>query len=775
MKKRWLAVLLLSLVPAVSRAAEPPSLRVQVVDGKGRAVAGAKVRAGNAPQDAGQQRKVAETVVSATTSPIGMARLSGLPVDRALWVLVERRGFTPMLRDTFLASGEPSRELRIVLRPGGTAVGRVVDEKGRPVAGAEVEIFGDSFGLPIYSGQLPPDPLHPDLADLGFYPRPFFPSFLRETTRHRTRTGLAGRFRFHDLPEGAFELTIRHPSFVPFRGDNPIQGDQSGGLGRFVLRRGDDLRGLVTDPEGRPIAGVPLWAVTELTERGGAPPPSATTGPDGAFVIPHLPPGVLHLYACGPGYLHEETTVRYLDEPVRLTLEPAAALRGQVLGPEGRPLAGVRLSTVTSGFLTSPNGALWTPCAESWSASSDAEGRFEVGPLEPDWYDLTAEADGMRTGAIENLLVQAGETVEGIEIRMQLEDGDGAPGESREVVTVRGRVVGPDGAPIERALVRAAMFGIQTSSLADGSFALRFPRRGTTLQVNKPGFTARSSMVDPDDLPAGGIEIRLEHGATVTGRVLGLTAEDRGQQLEIQLSEEDGRKLPASLRPDATFQIDQVPPGTWTARVSTGGRSAETKMVLEPGQTEASVEIEMAPASTVAGQVLDELAGPIGGAEIHVWGEDGSDHGRVNVRESTRRDGSFALLLPDGHFAVEVEKKGFHKAELELQVDGGAGEELEVRLAPSTTLRGRLFGLGPRAMPEIEAHGPDRRLFGEVSFDSYSITGLGPGIWTIEESHVDEAKERWILHRTIEIPPGGMDMELDLDLSEAKAEAEAKP
>ena len=86
MTKRWLAVLLLSLVPAVSRAAEPPSLRVQVVDGKGRAVAGAKVRAGNARQDAGQQRKVAETVVSATTSPIGMARLSGLPVHRALWV-----------------------------------------------------------------------------------------------------------------------------------------------------------------------------------------------------------------------------------------------------------------------------------------------------------------------------------------------------------------------------------------------------------------------------------------------------------------------------------------------------------------------------------------------------------------------------------------------------------------------------------------------------------------------------------------------------------------
>src|SRR6185436_2519634 len=128
----------------------------------------------------------------------------------------------------------------------------------------------------------------------------------------RARTGPAGRFRFRDLPEGDFDLTIRHPSFVPLQGDRPIQGGRSGDLGRFVLRRGEALRGLVTDPEGRPLANFPLWAVTELTEQEGAPPPSTTTEPDGSFVISHLPPGAFDLFACGQGYLQQFVTVHFL-------------------------------------------------------------------------------------------------------------------------------------------------------------------------------------------------------------------------------------------------------------------------------------------------------------------------------------------------------------------------------------------------------------------------------------------------------------------------------
>jgi protocatechuate 3,4-dioxygenase beta subunit len=750
MTKRWLVSFFLvsgfGLAPAASPGAEPPmgsaSLVLRVVSPDGRPIPGAAVHAGMQLEEIdGPEGQTWQE----TTAADGTVRLAGLPMDEVVWLLVERKGFFPELRNMKPGTGE-RREMRVGLRPGGVAVGRVVDEAGRPVAGAEVEIEGSPFDL---------------WTDL-------FPAFLRDQATRRVRTGPAGRFRFRDLPEGEYELRIQHPSYVPLVADHPVRGGRSGDLGRFVLRRGEALRGLATDPEGRPIAGLPLWAVTELTEEEGAPPPSATTGPDGTFVIPHLPPGTLDLYACGPGYLQQMIAVRFLDEPVHLTLEPAAMLRGQVLDPEGRPLAGARLTADQSGFVTLSCGALWTPCAPQSSASTDAEGRFEVGPLAPGWYDLHAAADGLQPGVLEMLRAPAGKPVEGIEIRLQPgeKNDDSSPGKSRELLPVQGRVVGPDGAPVEQALIAA--FGAQTWSLPDGSFELRLPPgEAMEIQVNKPGFALLSATVDPANPPPGGIELRLEHGTTVAGRVLGLAAAEREPRTEIQLADEGDTRLHSALRSDGTFQIDHVAPGTWEVQVLTETRTAHLSLVVEPGQTEVSVEIEMAPTHTVTGAVLDELARPIGGAVIYGSNEDGM----VLVWESTRADGSFALQLPDGRFDVAVERKGFHKIGVELHIDGGPVEGLELRLTPSTTLRGSLFALAPGEVPAIEAKGPDN-LAGEVGLDRYSITGLGPGTWTIEAILLDfnepnEKRLRW----TIEIPPGATEMDLDLDF----AAAEEKP
>ncbi|HKH44314.1 MAG TPA: carboxypeptidase-like regulatory domain-containing protein [Thermoanaerobaculia bacterium] len=744
MTQLWLAFLLL-FAPAPSDAGEPVSvpagLIVHVVDMNGQAISGAVVHAGMKSEESGGPESPAW---KETTPTEGRVRLTGLPVDEIVWLLVERKGFFPELRNVKLESGG-RREVKVALRAGGVAVGRVVDEAGRPVAGAEVEIEGSPFDL--WTEKLP--------------------AFVRDLGTQRARTGPAGRFRIHDLPEGEFELTIRHPSFVPFQGDRPIRGGRSGNLGRFVLRRGEALRGLVTDPEGRPIAGLPLWAVTAQMEQEEIPPPSATTGPDGTFEIPHLPPGELELLACGPDYVQQSVTVRFLDEPVLLTLMPAATLRGQVLGPEGRPQEGVsvfaqQIPAFSPGVLSPRSLRLF--CGWNSSANTDAEGRFEIGPLAPGWYDLGAQADGLQPGLVAKLRAPAGEPVEGIELRLQRETGekDAAADKESELLPVRGRVVGPDGAPVERAQVLADPG--MAWSLADGSFDLRLSLRDTVLTASKPGFAQFQEQIDPAEASASGIVIRLEPGATVDGRVLGLTDEERERPATISLSG-SGRSLYAVLRSDATFQIRDVPPGTWDVAVWTSRRVAETTLVVQPGQSEVSLDVELAEAYTVTGEVLDELGGPVGGADLGIWG------GHPEIQAGTRANGRFALLLADGDFQITVEKKGFHSAGLKLQVDGGPVDGLEVRLVPSATLRGRLFGLAPGEMPWIAARGSTNGLPGVVELDRYSVSDLGPGTWTIEATLRNEGSEQRVVRRTIEIPPGAEEIELDLDF----ATTEVKP
>lgn len=102
--------LLFATMPGLCAAAELPPVLVRVLDGDGRPLAGAAVHAAAEPED--PDRPAA--ILREETGPDGTARLSGLPGDRIVWVLAERRGFSPALR-SFSGASEARRELRIVL------------------------------------------------------------------------------------------------------------------------------------------------------------------------------------------------------------------------------------------------------------------------------------------------------------------------------------------------------------------------------------------------------------------------------------------------------------------------------------------------------------------------------------------------------------------------------------------------------------------------------------------------------------------------------------
>jgi hypothetical protein len=249
-----------------------------------------------------------------------------------------------------------------------------------------------------------------------------------------------------------------------------------------VFCSGHRLAGSVSDPDGRPISGLPLWVVTAETPEYEEIPPAATTGPDGSFEILHLASGEIDLHACGQGYLQQSVTLRVPGEPVHLILQPAATLSGRVVKPDGAPLAGTEVFAFVKNSLDpDAPAAPWTPCPRSQWATSDAAGLFTVGPLAPGLYELRVKTDDLLFGAVHDARATAGELTDGIEIRLA----------SLRAGALAGRVLDRARAPIAGAHVTAVTeTSYETAtSAADGSYRFENVGRGRiTLRATAPGY-----------------------------------------------------------------------------------------------------------------------------------------------------------------------------------------------------------------------------------------------------------------------------------------------
>ncbi len=252
----------------------------------------------------------------------------------------------------------------------------------------------------------------------------------------RAVTDASGRCSFPELPSGT-ELQLALYRGGRLLREEPDVSALHPGERRELAIEIDSarVRGQLVDQHGQPVVGAPV-GLRAVTKRSGATGRNAfvavvDAGPAGRFVFDDVPSGTWEVAAdAAPALDLAAASTRVAIAPgardVEVTLVGYRGLfiSGQVLDPEGRPIAG-EVITATAGD-GAPNPV----------ASSGPDGRFVLGPVRPLEYTVSSRSpsDGVRARAGASDVVVRLRPVAGIRGRV-LDAQTGAP--TRAELTIR--------------------------------------------------------------------------------------------------------------------------------------------------------------------------------------------------------------------------------------------------------------------------------------------------------------------------------------------------
>ena len=536
-------------------------LRGRVVDTEGAPIRAAHVQ--------GHGRAAVETDAD------GRFTLGTSSALDSTWLTAWAEGFSES-RTTLAAhaAGEVNG-LELRLAPCAVLHGRVVDENGAGLEGAEVHCWptghaetksgaGGKFTLPgvpahadwlsvsaslagyaharsaFPEGKLPAEELVLTLArgaelsgvvvdDTG-RPQPGAEVFTGPSRSDidslRALAGDEGRFSIRDVPRTTRKLRAEFAGFAPAALDLELSAGNSPRALTLVLKRGRSASGVVVDERGAPLEGVNVYARRDYEYLQGL---EAQTDREGKFTLAGLPDvRLLALEFVASGYARRTLPLEGTPlDGLRVVLARAGALAGRVLDARtGKPVEAFRVRFVRAklepgerelGSYEATWGELGHEFHSSEGAWSTQGSDFEAGLV----VGLEIRAPGYGPSLVPHALFSLDPERTPIEVRL---DG-GARLSGRVLDKLRG-------VPIAGARVRhvsaevqagawmwaAAAPDSETLSDASGAFAFEaLPLEPLSLCVEAPGFAPL--LEGPIAIDAHGAERSLElvPGATLRG------------------------------------------------------------------------------------------------------------------------------------------------------------------------------------------------------------------------------------------------------------------
>ena len=632
----------------------------------------------------------------------GGFRLSGLRPGTVYQLIATREGFSrTALAAPTAPAGRSSALVRIVMREGKTVFGRVTNETGQPIVGAEVRLTNAGIGRSLTAV-----------------------------------SGEEGRFEFRHLDAGTCHVLARAKGYSYAslsRIEIPAEATAFD-LGTLTLLVGAAIEGQVTDARGATIVGAEVNILPAQSEFGieefltGDLLGDVNTGPDGGFRFDGLRRGERYnLSIQRAGYVAASApgVQAPTPEPVRIEMKAARSIAGRVVGPSGEPIAGATLTLMEELRF----GDMMTN-SESSLGSTDPEGRFRVTGLPAGSVGIAVSAEGYETRQVEGLQIPEEKDLEGLEITLrqgamlevQVLDAQGEPvpdvsvnaepekpldlsnfrtwrpgfdhtdyrgrcrldvteagayrvtamkpprevsakvlaGRGRTAVELRlpasvelsGRVLESDGQPAQEAWVNLGRTGgggggPSVPVATDGTFVFPdIPDGEYRLKAESHrGKVSAPLEVRIAGQPLRDLELKLDRDddrATLSGHIVGLAKEELRRVTVTAFPTVAGTyDVSGKVGPEGEYRIEKLAPGKWMVHALLGTSRRVMKTIeIEPGATSATLDLEFPSGGlTLSGRVaLDGT--PLVGAMVAV-GKQGTTSTSGLVQ--TAWDGSFTL------------------------------------------------------------------------------------------------------------------------------------
>ena len=443
--------------------------------------------------------------------------LDGLAHDMAHTIVLIVDGYGRTLYD-FDLPGEAGGTLDVGdlrLKMPQSIAGVVRDAVGSPVARVRVELLGSNADRTSTRSDKPPA-------------QPYY------GTRHRRHTDDLGRFQFSGLAAGTYQLTVRPEGARGIIQDVvlPMGEDVRNIEVRFATTRSIDVK--VLDPSGKPVPGVFVTALGKGGVGGG----QGRTGTDGVARM-QVRPDVnrLRIYVIGsdtPYLVPQFKPVGPEEDAVEFRLKTAARITGQLVDPDGKPIAYAQLRAQQGEKALGP-------------IQTDEEGRFTIqfeppstvsvffeGQLRGSKYvALLGELRDLGSGA-DGVVLKARKIASDLDVHVFVLDPDGEPFEGAQVyahpsvtfpnvfetdaqgrVHLRGLLDRPISVGMLRPLVEGKVL------LAPPMVKLTPAGQDVTLQLIE-GVMLEGTVYDADGKPRPGATVHARHdGRTVSGTTSG--------------------------------------------------------------------------------------------------------------------------------------------------------------------------------------------------------------------------------------------------------------
>ena len=596
--------------------------------------------------------------VYATSDERGNFRIDGL--SPGIYLLEARApGYARVVLSRLrIPTAEP---LTLALRLASVIEGFVVDSKGLPAAGAEVQVAGNPSQVVM--------------------------------------TGAQGGFSVEVEP-GSHPLSAR-------------RGEESGALDlpvlcvagstvrdvRIQLGPGAVLEGRVVEESGgAPVAGA---RVDVRFSGGDGDPGVALSDAEGHFIVRGLAPGSYDANVTAPGYSPATrwslTVAQGESFPVELKLSRTGAVEGQVRDSRGAPVAAARVSAINVGRREKDPSSI--------DVRTDTEGRYRLEGLATGYMSLSARHEGATTGVRQLVSVEPDRTAR---VDFTLE-GTG---------TVEGRVRAARGSLRDVALEVTALADAVSQGVtpdmghafvdAEGAFRMVLPPGDYTLLLMTPG---RFSLNQQK-------RVRVEAGRTAQVELTWEEVRDgneyRGVVLEpdgapspravITLATTEDPRIPLSMTPtdeEGRFAIPLTRVGGSSTRrlllsARNGGRSSE----MVPVTVDQDVVVRLRSSAFIRGRVVRK-GEPVRGFTVSLQLQKG--------------------FLPRGDLPLEFSGDRFELRDVPPEpvkltartVDGSVGEalaspgtgavlEVDIPVAASATVRGRVVNAATKApVPDV--------------------------------------------------------------------------